>query len=98
MTNQVYLGIHCRWSFSVGLIAFIWLMFTSVIFMLPGIYPITSVTLNYAPVAIGGVLLLIAAAWVLSAQFWFSGPKIEVDNSDIVKVNYWISDPPRHGV
>ncbi|KAL0046843.1 hypothetical protein WJX82_011289 [Trebouxia sp. C0006] len=87
-----------RWSFSVGLIAFIWLMFTSVIFMLPGIYPITSVTLNYAPVAIGGVLLLIAAAWVLSAQFWFSGPKIEVDNSDIVKVNYWISDPPRHGV
>lgn len=98
MTNQVYLGIHCRWSFSVGLIAFIWLMFTSVIFMLPGIYPITSVTLNYAPVAIGGVLLLIAAAWVLSAQFWFSGPKIEVDNSDVVKVNYWISDPPRHGV
>jgi len=90
--------MHCRWSFPVAIIAFIWLMFTSVIFMLPGTYPITSVTLNYAPVAIGGVLLLIAAAWVLSAQFWFSGPKTEVDNSDVVKVKYWISDPPRHGL
>ncbi|KAL0024345.1 hypothetical protein WJX79_001112 [Trebouxia sp. C0005] len=87
-----------RCSFPVGLIAFIWLMFTSIIFMLPGIYPITELTFNYAPVAIGGVLLLVVAAWVLSARFWFSGPRTEVDNSDVVKVKYWISDPPRHGL
>ena len=73
-------------------------MFASVIFMLPVVYPITAVTFNYAPAAIGGIVLLIGAAWLLSAHSWFSGPRTEVDNSDVVKVKYWISDPPRCGL
>ena len=64
-------------------------------FMLPTVYPITPQTFNYAPVAVGGVLSLILASWVLSARHWFSGPKIDVDNSDAVMIRYWVSDPPR---
>lgn len=65
--------------------------------MLPGVYPITPQTLNYAPVAIGSIILLVGVAWLWTARFWFSGPRTEIDNSDVVKVKYWISDPPRRG-
>jgi len=63
-------------------------------FMLPTAYPVTSQTFNYAPVAVGGSLVLIIASWLLSARFWFSGPKVDVDNSDAVRIKYWVSDPP----
>ena len=87
--------VGCRWSFVVGGIAFVWLLFTSIIFMLPTIYPISEATFNYAPAAISGVLLVVTLAWIFSARHWFAGPKLEIDNSDIVRVKYWISDPPR---
>ena len=82
----------------MGFVAFTWLMFASVVFMLPVAYPITALDFNSAPVAIGRLLLLILVAWVMSARFWFSGPHTDVDNSDVVKVRYWISDPPRLGL
>ncbi len=63
--------------------------------MLRTVYPITLVTFDFAPAILGGVLLLAGAAWCLKARFWFAGPRTDVDNSDVVKVQYWISDPPR---
>ena len=85
----------CRWSRPVGWVAVIWLAFITAVFCLPTTYPITSQTLNYAPVAVGGIVCLVGLAWLFSAQHWFSGPRTEVDNSDIVKMRYWIADPPR---
>lgn len=66
-------------------------------FMMPTIYPIMSTTLNYAPAAVGGALVLILTVWVVSAQHWFHGPRTDVDNSDAVQIKYWITDPPRPG-
>ncbi|WVZ67456.1 hypothetical protein U9M48_016529, partial [Paspalum notatum var. saurae] len=37
---------------------------------------------NYTPVAVGGVLLLSLAAWVLHARFWFRGPVTNVADAD----------------
>jgi amino acid transporter len=34
---------------------------------------------NYAPIAIGGTLLLVALWWVVSARKWFTGPVRTVD-------------------
>ncbi len=79
----------------MGYVSFTWLMFCVVIFMLPTMYPITAVTLNFAPAILGGILLLAGAVWCLTARFWFAGPRTDVDNLDVVKVQYWISDPPR---
>lgn len=76
-------------------VACVWLFCEAAIFMLPTVYPVTAQTFNYAPVAIGGLMILMLAAWVLSARYWFSGPKIDVDNSDAVMIKYWVSDPPR---
>ena len=79
----------------MGVVAVVWLLFASAIFMLPLVYPITTANLNYAPAAVGGILLLAFSAWILSARHWFSGPRTDVDNSDAVKTKYWVTDPPR---
>ncbi len=79
----------------MAVVACAWLLFETAMFMLPTAYPVTSQTFNYAPVAVGGSLVLIIASWLLSARFWFSGPKVDVDNSDAVRIKYWVSDPPR---
>ena len=70
-------------------------MCEAAIFMLPTVYPVTAQTFNYAPVAVGGLLILMLASWMLSARYWFNGPKVDVDNSDAVMIKYWVSDPPR---
>ncbi len=79
----------------MGCIAVVWLLFASAIFMLPVAYPINTDNFNYAPAAVGGILLAALAAWLLSAQYWFSGPRTDVDNSDIVRTLYWVTYPPR---
>ena len=35
--------------------------------------------MNYAPIAIGGALLLVGLWWVLSARKWFTGPVRTID-------------------
>lgn len=49
---------------------------------------------NFTPVVLGGVLLLATLSWMLSARFWFTGPRVDVDNSDLVRIKYWVLDPP----
>lgn len=47
-----------------------------VIFVLPTIYPVVSTTLNYAPVAVGIVLVGTIFVWVLpviGAHRWYQG-------------------------
>ncbi|XP_052186011.1 amino-acid permease BAT1 homolog isoform X2 [Diospyros lotus] len=58
----------------VGWIAVLWVAIISVLFSLPVAFPITADTLNYSPVAVGGLLVLIIFSWMLSARHWFKGP------------------------
>ncbi len=41
----------------------------------PQVYPVTSTSLNYAPVAVGVVLVASVGWWVVDARKWFKGPK-----------------------
>ena len=34
----------------------------------------TWLSVNYAPIAVGGTLLLVGGWWLVSARRWFSGP------------------------
>ena len=63
------------------LVAILWVGFITVIFMLPtspaGIPWKSNFTwdaVNYAPVTIGGALILFGGWWLLSAKNWFVGP------------------------
>ncbi|XP_050221777.1 amino-acid permease BAT1 isoform X2 [Mercurialis annua] len=69
-----------RYGVIVGWIAVLWVVTISILFSLPVAYPITNETLNYTPVAVGGLLILTVSTWILSARKWFKGPITNVDS------------------
>jgi amino acid transporter len=72
------LGRHYRW---IDPIAIVWVAFICFVFLLPG-YKIgvpwedgfTWEAANYAPILVGGALVLFGGWWLLSANKWFKGP------------------------
>ncbi len=66
-----------RWSYLVGWIAVIWVIFISILFMLPQYSPVTIDTFNYAPVAVIAVILFAGIWYIASAHTWFKGPKVQ---------------------
>ncbi|KAG6396600.1 hypothetical protein SASPL_142753 [Salvia splendens] len=63
-----------RYGVFVGWTAVLWVATISVQFSLPVEYPITKETLNYTPVAVGGLLIITIGSWMVSARHWFKGP------------------------
>lgn len=63
-----------RYGVVIGWIAVTWVITISILFSLPVAYPINTETLNYTPVAVGGLLILTVSYWVFSAKSWFKGP------------------------
>ncbi len=55
-----------------------------ILFVLPPVYPVTAVTMNYASVGVGSVIIFAGLAYFLSAKYWFQGPMINV-NFDVKK-------------
>ncbi|KAK4479904.1 hypothetical protein RD792_015448 [Penstemon davidsonii] len=69
-----------RYGIMVGWVAVLWVATISVLFSLPVAYPISKETLNYTPVAVGGLLILTVSSWVLYARHWFKGPVTNIKN------------------
>ncbi|WOK93043.1 amino-acid permease [Canna indica] len=69
-----------RYGIVVGWIAVLWVAIITVLFSLPVAYPITKDTLNYTPVAVGGLLVLTVGSWLLSARHWFKGPVTNISS------------------
>ncbi len=72
------LGRHYRW---IDPLAIIWVVFICFIFFMPP-YSISAPwkdgftweAVNYAPILVGGALILFGGWWILSAKNWFKGP------------------------
>jgi amino acid transporter len=72
------LGKHYKW---IDSIAIVWVLFIGLVFLMPP-YAISAPwndaftweAVNYAPLLIGGALVLFGGWWVLSANRWFTGP------------------------
>jgi amino acid transporter len=76
-----------RWSAPIGWIAVIWIAFISILFILPQTAPgNTLATFNYAPVAVGVVLIYAGGYWFLSAKNWFKGPKVQGSADELAKI------------
>ncbi|HLX57244.1 MAG TPA: amino acid permease [Ktedonobacteraceae bacterium] len=78
------------WSRPIGWIAVIWVVFISVLFMLPTFNPASLAkgvspfaTFNYAPVAVLGVLVIVTIWWLVSARKWFKGPIIQGSETEL---------------
>ena len=76
-----------RWSYLVGWIAVIWIVFIAILFVLPQAAPGNDFkTFNYAPVAVGVVLVYSGGYWFLSAKNWFKGPKVQGTAEELAKI------------
>jgi hypothetical protein len=54
-----------RYGVPVGWIAVVWVATITVLFSLPVSYPVAKDTLNYTPVAVGGLFALVLSSWIL---------------------------------
>jgi amino acid transporter len=65
------------WSMPIGIIAVTWVVFITILFMLPTASPITFKTFNYTVVAVLVVLGFAGIWWLVSARKWFTGPRVQ---------------------
>jgi amino acid transporter len=84
------LGRHYRW---IGTIACVWVVFIAILFMAPlgpaGIpwnSKFTWLSVNYAPIAVLGTLLLVGGWWLLSANKWFKGPIAQGTPEELARI------------
>jgi amino acid permease (GABA permease) len=71
----------------IGTVATIWVVFIAILFMLPQVTPISDpANFNYAPVAVGVVILFAGGWWVISAKNWFKGPKVQGSPEELAAI------------
>jgi amino acid transporter len=93
------LGRHYRW---IDPIAIVWVVFVSLVFLLPG-YKIgvpwedgfTWEAVNYAPILVGGALVLFGGWWLLSANRWFKGPVRQGTEEELEAIEARYEPPDR---
>jgi amino acid permease (GABA permease) len=75
-----------RWSRPIGIVAVVWVVFISILFMLPTANPITASNFNYTVVAVLVVLGFAGIWWMVSAKNWFTGPKVQGSAEELAAV------------
>jgi hypothetical protein len=75
-----------KFSYPISIAAVLWIGFISVAFCLPELNPVSTKTLNYAPVAVGIVLAYALGFWTLSARRWFTGPVKQVAGAPALSI------------
>jgi amino acid permease (GABA permease) len=76
-----------RWSRPIGIIAVAWVVFITVLFMLPQFtFDLTGTTFNYAPLAVLVVLGFAGIWWLVSARHWFKGPKVQGSADELAAI------------
>ena len=75
-----------RWSRPIGIIAVTWVVFITILFMLPTASPVTWKTFNYTVIAVVAVLGFAAIYWVVSARKWFTGPKVQGSADELAAI------------
>jgi amino acid transporter len=82
-----------RWYRPIGIIACIWVVFISVLFILPTVpagIPFKSgftwVSFNYAIIAVAGTMVLTGGWWILSAHRWFKGPVVQGTPEELARI------------
>lgn len=86
------------WSRPIGVIAVVWVVFISVLFMLPTANPITPVTFNYTPVVVLGTLLILVVWWLVSVRHWFRGPRIQGSEAELASKERAIGETDIPGI
>jgi len=62
-----------KWSWPINLASFLFSVFICILFVLPTASPVSAQNMNYAVVAIGGVILLVSVGWIGWGRTAFKG-------------------------
>ncbi len=88
-----------RASAAIGWIAIVWVCLITILFMLPEAFPVTATTFNYAPVAVGVVLVGAGGWYVVSARKWFKGPRVQGSEEELRRIELELGGPvPADGI
>ncbi|MDE3025198.1 MAG: amino acid permease, partial [Acidobacteriota bacterium] len=89
-TGAWSIGRHYRW---VNPIAVAWIVLIVILFLMPTVptgIPWRSGfnwnAVNYAPITVGGVLVLVGVWWLVSARRWFKGPVVEGTEEELERI------------
>ncbi|MGZ3617701.1 MAG: amino acid permease [Ktedonobacteraceae bacterium] len=88
-TGPWHLG---AWSRPIGWIAVIWVVFISVLFLLPTATPITVSDFNYTIVIVPGLFVVITIWWLVSARHWFKGPVIQGSEIELEAIEHAVGE------
>ncbi len=80
-----------RWSYLVGIIAVIWVVFITILFMLPTASPIHWSNFNYTIVAVLAVIGFAGIYWLVSAKNWFTGPRVQGTPEELAAIEHELS-------
>jgi amino acid transporter len=80
-----------RWSYVVGIIAICWVVFITILFMLPTASPIGWGNFNYTVVAVLVVIGFAGIYWLVSAKNWFTGPKVQGSAEELAAIERELS-------
>ncbi len=80
-----------RWSYPIGIIAVIWVVFITILFMLPTASPIGWSNFNYTIVAVLVVIGFAGIYWLVSAKNWFTGPKVQGSAEELAAIEQELS-------
>jgi amino acid permease (GABA permease) len=75
-----------RWSRPIGIIAVTWVVFITVLFMLPTASPISWSNFNYTVIAVIVVLGFAGIWWLVSARNWFTGPRVQGSAEELAAI------------
>jgi hypothetical protein len=91
-----------RWYKPIGVIACLWVGFIAILFIMPlspkgipGNGGFTWLAVNYAPIALGGTIILVSSWWVLSARKWFTGPVAQGTEEELARIESQYGDGSR---
>jgi amino acid permease (GABA permease) len=80
-----------RWSYLVGIVAVVWVIFITILFMLPTASPIGWGNFNYTIVAVLAVIGFAGVYWLVSAKNWFTGPKVQGTPEELAAIEQELS-------
>ncbi|RUS16494.1 amino acid/polyamine transporter I [Endogone sp. FLAS-F59071] len=75
-----------RLSPIIGWTGVIWILFITILFVLPELNPVTPANMNYAIVAVGAVIFGASGSWFLWARKWFKGPVINLTAEELAQI------------
>ena len=85
-----------RWSPVLNWIAILWVVFITILFMLPTVAPFTGFnasTFNFTPLVLVGVVAALTIWWFVSVRHWFKGPVLQGTAEQLARIEAEFGEP-----